>query len=248
MSSTAQTLTPPVRRRRKYARYGPHRLRMAFRRWRRSRPFWGGLLVLIGGAIITLGPLTAYKVILSAGDVVWEGILVGALITVLGFFFWFQPAMRHFFGVLVVILSVLSFITSDIGGFLIGMTLAMTGGAMGFAWVAVDPATVKPHIWKREERKAWRRRRQLERRARRARWEEEDDEAVVVVPVSGVPVGEPAVEVPAREVEREAEPVTGVIETTGEEVERLPKAEAGVEADAPAAPSRRRFPFGNRER
>jgi len=248
MSSTAQTLTPPVRRR-KYARYGPHRARMAFRHWRRSRPFWAGLLVLLGGGIITLGPASAYKVILSAGDVVWEGILVGALITIFGLFIWFQPSARHFFGVLVVVLALVSFLTSDIGGFIIGMTLAMTGGSMAFAWVPVDPASIKPHIWNRRARQEWRRRRQIERRARRAMIEEEEarEAAWAEVPVTGVPVeAVPGVEVPSREAPRREETVTaataaepGVIETTGEEVDRLPKAEAGVPADEQAPPPRR---------
>ena len=253
MSSTAQTLTPPVRRRRKYWRFGPHRIRMAFRRWRRSRPFWGGLLVIIGGSIITLGPASAYKVILTAGDVVWEGILVGALIVILGLFLWFQPSMRHFFGVLAVVLSLLSFITSDIGGFVIGMTLSMTGGSMAFAWVPVDPATIKPHLWQRQQRAAWKRRRRDERALRRARIEAEEEAAYTGIPVTGAPVEERGVEVPSREVERREQQVQaatpvepGTIETTGAEVERLPKAEAGVEGDAP--PPRRRGLFGNRGR
>lgn len=255
MSSTAQILTPPLRRR-KYARYGPHRVRMGFRRWRRSRPFWAGLLVLLGGAIITLGPASAYKVILSAGDVVWEGILVGALITIFGLFIWFQPAARHFFGVLAVVLSLVSFITSDIGGFVIGMTLAMTGGSMAFAWIPVDPASIKPHIWNRRARQEWRRRRQIERRARRAMIEDEEarEAAWAEMPVTGVPVEDvPAIEVPSREVERREETVTtasavepGVIETTGEEVDRLPKAEAGVDTDAQSSAPRRRPRFGRR--
>lgn len=227
MSTTAETLAPPVRRRRKYMRYGPHRTRMAFRRWRRSRPFWGGFLTLLGGAIITLGPASAYKVMLQAGTVIWEGILVGALIAILGLFLWFQPAMRHFFGVLVVVLSLVSFITSDVGGFFIGMLLAMTGGSMAFAWVPVDPATVKPHVWRRTARREWRQRRRLERLARRAR-EDEEEAAYAEVPVSGV-----AVEVPRREVEvpTAAPADAGAIEATGAEVER-----------------RRRFPFITRGR
>jgi hypothetical protein len=244
MTSTVETLTAPVRRRRKYARYGPHRARAAFRRWRRSRPFWAGLLVLLGGAIITWGPASAYKVILTAGDVVWEGILVGALIVIFGFFLWFQPSMRHFFGVLIVVLSLVSFITSDVGGFFIGMMLAMTGGAMGFAWVPVEPASIKPHLWQRQQRHAWKQRRRIERVARRARIEAEEEEfALPEVAVAGVPVEEP-VAVPERELpSRPAEPLEaptaeqppvrpGVIETTGTEVQR----------------PRRHLPFGNRRR
>jgi len=256
MSSTAETLAPPARRRRRYAHYGPHRFRMAFRRWRRSRPFWGGFLTVLAGSIITLGPPSAYKVMLQAGDVIWEGILVGALITVLGLFLWYQPAMRHFFGVLIVILSLVSFITSDIGGFLIGMTLAMTGGSMGFAWVPVDPAAIKPHLWRRQARHDWKQRRRLERMSRRQALEVEEEAIFGEVPGVAVErpgVETPGIEVPATEVPRRtAEPVSaaptaepGAIETTGEEVERLPKVEAGVESQPPPGRPRRRFPFRN---
>jgi hypothetical protein len=34
------------------SRAGLRRARLAFRKWRRTRPFWGGLLVLLGGAEI----------------------------------------------------------------------------------------------------------------------------------------------------------------------------------------------------
>ena len=254
MSSTAETLATPAPRRRKYARYGPHRVRMNFRRWRRSRPFWGGFFTLLGGAIITLGPASAYRVMLQAGTVIWEGVLVGALITVLGLFLWFQPSMRHFFGVLIVLLSVVSFITSDIGGFVIGMTLSITGGSLGFAWVPVDPATIKPHVWRRQARRDWRQRRRLERMARRAAIEEEEA-SLGEITVTGVPAQAPEIEVPAREAPRreevpaapqaaEATPA-GTIEATGEEVERLPTASAAASGTA-VKPPRRRFPFRGR--
>jgi hypothetical protein len=62
------------------------RVRRAFRQWRRSRPFWGGLLAIIAGFLILLGPLTAYKLIFAAGQIVWLGILVGALVSIMGLF------------------------------------------------------------------------------------------------------------------------------------------------------------------
>ena len=206
MDTTVEALAPQVRRR-THRRYGPHRIRMSFRRWRRSRPFWGGLWAFLGGVIITAGPASAYKAVALAGAVVWEGILVGALVTIFALFLWFQPAMRHFFSVLVVTLALVSFITSDVGGFLIGMLLAITGGSMGFAWVPVDPARVKPHIWRRQARRDWKSRMRAERLARRLR----DDEEFAAIAVSGVPV----------------EPVTPAvhIETVGAQVERLPTAE-----------------------
>ncbi len=45
-----------------------------------------------------------------------------------------MPGLRHFFSVLIVLLALVSLITSDLGGFLIGMLLAIVGGSLGFAW------------------------------------------------------------------------------------------------------------------
>lgn len=118
---TPETLAPGVRSR--------------FRHWRRTRPFWGGLWAVLGGLLILVGPLTAIKVILVAGQVVWMGISVGAMVAIFGLFLWFSPSQRQIAGVLIVVLSLISFITSDFGGFLVGMILGLVGGAMGFAWV-----------------------------------------------------------------------------------------------------------------
>jgi hypothetical protein len=86
------------------------------------------------------GPVTAFQAILVAGQVVWVGILVGVLIWAFGLFLWFAPSQRSVVSVLIVVLACASFISSDLGGFFIGMILAITGGAMGFAWV---PSKVK---------------------------------------------------------------------------------------------------------
>jgi hypothetical protein len=108
--------------------------RAAFRAWRRSRPFWGGLWCVLGGAAMAYGPTTAIKVILVSGTVVWAGILVGALVATMGLFLWFTPHVRHLLGIVAVLLSIVSLLTSDYGGFGVGLILGTVGGAMGFAW------------------------------------------------------------------------------------------------------------------
>ena len=285
MNSTAQAVAQPVRPRRRYSRYGPHRVRMAFRRFRRSRPFWGGLWTILGGLIITAGPASAYKVVALSGTVVWEGILTGVLVTVCGLFLWFQPSARHFFGVLATILATLSFVTSDLGGLLIGMLLGITGGSMGFAWVPVDPAKVKPHIWHRQARHRWKDARRAERAARRLELEDEEyaeigvrgrpveepvpgvlamsaadpaSQADVTAPAAATPaadvgikdqaVATPAADLPAATIEKVGAVDVPAVETRGEEVDRLPAADAATTAAAPAhaapvpdTPTRRRF-------
>jgi len=134
---------------RRHLRYGPHNIRMAFRRWRRTRPFWGGLWAILGGAICALGPASAIKLLIASGTTVWMGILVGLLISIFGLFLWFAPQQRHLVGVLIAVLSVISLITSDFGGFLIGMLLGITGGAMGFAWVPAQPRVKRRRFLRR---------------------------------------------------------------------------------------------------
>ena len=97
-------------------------------------------MAIIAGLLILLGPATAYKLIFAAGQIVWLGILVGALVSIMGLFVWFSPSQRHFFGILIVLASLVSFITSDLGGLLLGMLLGIIGGALAFAWTPL-PAT-----------------------------------------------------------------------------------------------------------
>ncbi len=136
---TGEAAPPQPRAQRQHWRFGPHNIRMGFRRWRRTRPFWGGLWAILGGLICAMGPASAIKLLVAAGTTVWLGVLVGVLISIFGLFLWFAPQQRHLFGVLIAVLSVLSLITSDFGGFAVGMLLGITGGAMGFAWVPARP-------------------------------------------------------------------------------------------------------------
>lgn len=113
---------------------GPRR----FRAWRRGRPFWAGVFSILGGLDIALIPLTAYRVILVSHSVALAA-LVGAVVVLLGVLMWTTPGQNKFYGLLVVLLGVVSFVTSNVGGFLLGGLLSIVGGALGFAWV-VDEA------------------------------------------------------------------------------------------------------------
>jgi hypothetical protein len=112
--------------------------RRRFRAWRRSRPFWGGLITLIAGLEIAVIPLTAYKIILVSSSVAIAA-TVGGVIAVLGLMMWMTPSQNKLYGLLTVLLGVVSFVTSNLGGFLLGGLLAIVGGALGFAWVVVTP-------------------------------------------------------------------------------------------------------------
>lgn len=51
-------------------------------------------------------------------------------------FLWCTPAAHHYVSINALILSVLSFAATHLGGFLVGMGLGIAGSAMGFGWRA----------------------------------------------------------------------------------------------------------------
>lgn len=131
--------------------------RHAFREWRRSRPFWAGLLIAIGGAELIIVPLASapLPVVVHAGIAGISSWLVGLLLALIGILLWLQPAQRTFYGIVAVLLGLAAFVTSNFGGFGIGMILALVGGSMGFAWAPGTP----------EKRNKGKRRRSLLNRA-----------------------------------------------------------------------------------
>ena len=101
--------------------------RARFRRWRRSRPFWGGLWVALGGAAILLAPLAPLPLIIRQGVAGVSGYLVGALLVAVGLLSWAQSAQRAFLGVAAMALSLASFVTSNFGGFGAGKLRHLVG-------------------------------------------------------------------------------------------------------------------------
>ena len=110
---------------------------IAFRAWRRTRPFWGGLLVVLGAAeilsttVLSLGP--TFRVGLG-GVNAFVGVIVTVVLGVCGLLLWFSPAQRVFYSIVSVILALATFNTINYGGFFLGMLLGIVGGAMAFAW------------------------------------------------------------------------------------------------------------------
>ena len=109
--------------------------RLAFRNWRRSRPFWAGVWAMLGGFLIAYVPATAFKFFLIANSSLVIGVLVGVLVGVFGLMLWFARPLRVLLGVLILLLSLVSFLTSDFGGLLLGMLMGLVGGSLALAWV-----------------------------------------------------------------------------------------------------------------
>ncbi|MCC3769205.1 hypothetical protein K6I34_001315 [Streptomyces sp. UNOC14_S4] len=116
--------------------------RGVFRAWRRTRPFWAGLLLVLGGTELLVVPLSPVTVLVSLGIGGLAAIGIGLALIAAGLFLWYLPSARHYVSVNALILSVLSFAATNLGGFLVGMALGIAGSAMGFGWTPGRPDRV----------------------------------------------------------------------------------------------------------
>ncbi|MEV7886133.1 DUF6114 domain-containing protein [Streptomyces sp. NPDC002817] len=125
-------------------------VRSAFRAWRADRPFWGGLLLTLGGAWILLTEKASLKVILHIGMQGLAGYLLPALMVVLGLLILFNPTQRLFYSITGVLLTLGTWLTSNLGGFFIGLLLGVVGSCMTFGWLPDQ----EPRVSRRKRRKA----------------------------------------------------------------------------------------------
>lgn len=105
-----------------------------WRRWRRGRPFWGGLFAILAGAEICALPLAPLKIMLQQGVAGIPSVLMGIVMIVLGLTAWFSPPQRALAGVLTTLIATAALVLSNLGGFLIGTLLGILGGGLMFAW------------------------------------------------------------------------------------------------------------------
>ncbi|MEU0738762.1 DUF6114 domain-containing protein [Streptomyces sp. NPDC006134] len=107
----------------------------AFRRWRDRRPFWGGLLLTLGGAEVLLTMKASLKVVLHVGVQGVAGYLLPALMVLCGLLALFAPAQRLFYSITGVLVSLGTWLTSNLGGFLVGLLLGCVGSCLVFGWL-----------------------------------------------------------------------------------------------------------------
>ncbi|MCZ4611694.1 DUF6114 domain-containing protein [Streptomyces sp. Lzd4kr] len=128
---------------------GPGGLRSAFRRWRADRPFWGGLLLALGGAWILLTMKASLKVILHVGMQGLAGYLLPALMVLLGLLTLFNPAQRLFYSITGILVTLGTWLTSNLGGFFVGLLLGAVGSCLTFGWLPDQ----EPRRGRRQRRK-----------------------------------------------------------------------------------------------
>jgi Family of unknown function (DUF6114) len=123
--------------------------RLRFRAWRHTRPFWGGLLLVLAGLELLALPLSgilsrgAVRLVVYIGIGGVFGVLIGVLLITAGIAVWTSPAHRVFYGVAGVVMGIASFPASNLGGFFICMLLAIIGGSIAFAWAPGAVVLVK---------------------------------------------------------------------------------------------------------
>ena len=108
--------------------------RLRFRAWRGSRPFWAGLITLLGGLPIAYFPYAEPHF----GNLTWPmsttagagSLIIGVLLVTLGLTMWFHSVVRIFAGVAAILLGLVSIPVSNLGGFGLGLILALVGGAL----------------------------------------------------------------------------------------------------------------------
>jgi len=108
--------------------------RHAFRIWRRTRPFWGGLLVIVGASEILVSEQAPLPVVTHIGVQGLAGYLIPTFMLLCGLLLWFSPITWIYHSLLAILLALGSWITSNLGGFFIGMLTGVVGGSLAFAW------------------------------------------------------------------------------------------------------------------
>ncbi|MEU4240139.1 DUF6114 domain-containing protein [Actinoplanes sp. NPDC026619] len=113
-----------------------------FRRWRRHRPFWGGLFLILSGIELYLSAnLTLGGVEVHLGPQGFLSYLLPIMLLICGALIWATPAQRLFYAIIGMLAALYSFIGLNLGGFFIGMLLGILGGALVIAW---GPPRPKP--------------------------------------------------------------------------------------------------------
>jgi hypothetical protein len=112
------------------------RARRAFRRWRKSRPFWGGLLLILAGIeIFYSGNLNLGNIQIHLGLNGFKSYIIPLVVVLCGALTWATPAQRMFYGIIGTAATVYSIVSVNLGGFIIGLMLGIFGGALSIAWV-----------------------------------------------------------------------------------------------------------------
>lgn len=110
--------------------------------WRESRPFWGGLLLIVASLLIAWVPMQfAMELFLIGGAFTIVGLAFAVIVFLIGAFALLKPNLSTMLGVTGIAFSILSLIGA-LGGLLFGTILGIVGGSLCVAWQ--PPGTEEP--------------------------------------------------------------------------------------------------------
>lgn len=110
-----------------------------FRAFRRTRPFWGALWLVLGGAAVIRFGFSPIGLALGGGFSRSAGFILGGAMVLFGLVALFSPLYARLVGLLGVACALAAFVGSNLGGFLIGSVLGILGGAMVWGWGEKKP-------------------------------------------------------------------------------------------------------------
>lgn len=101
---------------------------------RRTRPFWGGLLLIVAGLEIIQLMSSSLAIAVGGGWNTSAGYILGGGLIVFGLCAWFTPYYSKLVGLLGVLVALAAFVGANLGGLLVGTILGIVGGSMVWAW------------------------------------------------------------------------------------------------------------------
>jgi hypothetical protein len=120
--------------------------RKGIRLWRRTRPFWGGLLLILGGLeFLWSTNMNPFGWQFSAPG--FEGFmsyLLPGILIASGALSWVSPRQRMFYSIIAAVTALYALMGLNLGGFFIGTVLGLIGAALTFAWTPVRRAQTEP--------------------------------------------------------------------------------------------------------
>ena len=105
-----------------------------FTAFRHTRPFWGGLWLVLGGVVVIRLNSYPLGVVLGGGFSTSAGYILGGAMVLFGAVAWFSPLYARLMGLMGVLAALAAFVGSNLGGFLLGTVLGIVGGAMVWGW------------------------------------------------------------------------------------------------------------------
>ncbi|WP_344682106.1 DUF6114 domain-containing protein [Saccharopolyspora taberi] len=108
------------------------------KKWRRGRPFWAGVCTLASGLLVLFPPYASFRFgdamisLNTMGGV--SSLVIGVVLISCGMSLWIRPEFRVAAGVVTLLLSLVAIVTSNLGSFLVGTLLGITGAALALAW------------------------------------------------------------------------------------------------------------------